>query len=129
MRNDLTPQPPSLERKGEKTEGPSLLRGGVGEGLIPLLRVRDVSIRFGRHQVLRRLSFDLFPQQTVALIGESGCGKSVTLKLIVGLLRPTEGEVLFEGRPLHMLSEQELTALRLRVGFLFQGSALFDSLS
>src|SRR5687767_4609353 len=95
----------------------------------PLIRVRNVSVRFGRHAVLRDLSFDVFPHQTVALIGESGCGKSVTLKLIVGLLRPTEGEVLFEGKQLHTLGEKELTALRLRVGFLFQGSALFDSLS
>jgi phospholipid/cholesterol/gamma-HCH transport system ATP-binding protein len=101
----------------------------MGDPTDPVIRVRNVSVRFGRHQVLRDLSFDVFPHETVALIGESGCGKSVTLKLIVGLLRPTEGEVLFEGRPLHTLGEQDLTALRLRVGFLFQGSALFDSLS
>src|SRR5438105_4201121 len=101
----------------------------MGEPPEPLIRVRDVSVRFGRQQVLRRLSFDVSPHQTIALIGESGCGKSVTLKLIVGLLRPTEGEVLFEGKPLHALPEKELTALRLRVGFLFQASALFDSLS
>ena len=95
----------------------------------PLIAVRNVSVRFGRHEVLRDLSFDVFPQQTVALIGESGCGKSVTLKLLVGLLRPDAGEVLFEGKPVHALPEKELTALRLRIGFLFQGAALFDSLT
>ena len=63
------------------------------------------------------------------MIGESGCGKTVLLKLIVGLLRPTEGEVLFEDTPLHRLSERELTRMRLRVGFLFQQAALFDSLT
>lgn len=95
----------------------------------PLIRLADVSVRFGRQQVLSHVSLDIFPHQTVVVIGESGCGKSVTLKLIVGLLKPTEGEVFFEGKPLHQMNERELTAMRLRVGFLFQQSALFDSLS
>lgn len=95
----------------------------------PLIRLRGVSVRFGRQQVLSNVHLDVYPQETVALIGESGCGKSVTLKLIVGLLKPTDGEVLFEGRPVHRLTERELTAMRLRVGFLFQGAALFDSLT
>lgn len=94
----------------------------------PLIRLRGVSVRFGRQQVLSNVHLDVFPGETVALIGESGCGKSVTLKLIVGLLKPTDGEVLFEGKPVHRLTERELTAMRLRVGFLFQGAALFDSL-
>lgn len=95
----------------------------------PLIRLVDVSVRFGRQQVLSHVSLDIYPHQTVVIIGESGCGKSVTLKLIVGLLKPTEGEVFFEGQPLHRMSERELTAMRLRVGFLFQQSALFDSLT
>ena len=95
----------------------------------PVVRLADVSVRFGHQHVLSHISLDVFPHQTVALIGESGCGKSVTLKLIVGLLKPTEGEVFFEGKPLHRMRESELTALRLRVGFLFQQAALFDSLT
>ncbi|MGL6095511.1 MAG: ABC transporter ATP-binding protein [Fimbriiglobus sp.] len=95
----------------------------------PLIRLVDVSVRFGRQTVLSRVSVDIFPHQTVALIGESGCGKSVTLKLIVGLLKPTTGDVFFEGTPLHRMRERDLTAMRLRVGFLFQQAALFDSLS
>lgn len=95
----------------------------------PLIRLRNVSVRFGQHAVLRDVSLDVFPQQTVAFIGESGCGKTVTLKLIVGLLQPTDGEVLFEGKDLRSLSERDLTAMRLRVGFLFQSAALFDSLT
>jgi len=101
----------------------------AGPGEHPVIAVRGVSVRFGRQEVLRDLSFDVMPRQTVALIGESGSGKSVTLKLLVGLLRPTAGEVLFEGKPVHALPEKDLTALRLRVGFLFQGAALFDSLT
>src|SRR5829696_7121086 len=95
----------------------------------PIIRLVGVSKQFGRQQVLANVSLDVFPHQTIALIGESGCGKSVLLKLIVGLLTPTEGEVFFEGKPVHRMSERELTEMRLRAGFLFQGSALFDSLT
>jgi phospholipid/cholesterol/gamma-HCH transport system ATP-binding protein len=95
----------------------------------PLIRLRDVTIGFGRQPVVRGLGFDVRAGETVALIGQSGSGKSVLLKLIVGLLRPDRGEVLLEGKSLQALTERELTALRLRVGFLFQGAALFDSLT
>jgi len=95
----------------------------------PLIRLVGVSVRFGRQEVLANVSLDIVPQQTLALIGESGCGKSVMLKLIVGLLQPTEGQVLFEGKPLSEMRERELVAMRQRVGFLFQGAALFDSLT
>jgi phospholipid/cholesterol/gamma-HCH transport system ATP-binding protein len=95
----------------------------------PIVSLRSVGVRFGPQTVLAGLDLDIFPQDTLAVIGESGCGKTVLLKLIVGLLRPTVGEVLFENTPLHTLSEHELTRLRLRVGFLFQQAALFDSLN
>ncbi len=95
----------------------------------PLIQLRGVSVRFGRQRVLSNIHLDVFANETLALIGESGCGKSVTLKLIVGLLQPTEGEVLFNGRRVAEMPEKELTAMRLRVGFLFQGAALFDSLT
>jgi len=95
----------------------------------PLIRLVNVSVCFGQQQVLCGVNLEIHPQQTVVIIGESGCGKSVTLKLIVGLLSPTSGEVYFEGHPVHMMTERQLTAMRLRVGFLFQQSALFDSLN
>ena len=95
----------------------------------PVIRLRGVSVQFGTQQVLRSIDLDIGRQQTLCVIGESGCGKTVLLKLIVGLLRPTEGEVLFEDTPLHKLPEHELTRMRLRVGFLFQQAALFDSLN
>jgi len=96
--------------------------------MTPLFRLQNVTVRFGRQTVLSNVTFDILPQETLALIGESGCGKSVTLKLLVGLLAPTEGDVLFEGRSIAGLTPRELTVLRRRVGFLFQGAALFDSL-
>ncbi len=94
-----------------------------------LIRLRGVSVQFGRQRVLSNVHLDVAANETVALIGESGCGKSVTLKLIVGLLRPTDGDVLYGGKSVPSLPEKELVALRLRVGFLFQGAALFDSLN
>ncbi|MBM3981842.1 MAG: ATP-binding cassette domain-containing protein [Planctomycetes bacterium] len=95
----------------------------------PLVTLRGVGVRFESQTVLAGIDLDIFPQDTLCVIGESGCGKTVLLKLIVGLMKPTTGEVLFEGKSIHALSERDLTLLRLRVGFLFQQAALFDSLN
>jgi phospholipid/cholesterol/gamma-HCH transport system ATP-binding protein len=95
----------------------------------PLIELRGVHVRFGRQHVLRDIDLAIHPRETLCVIGESGCGKTVLLKLIVGLLQPTEGEVFFEGTALRTLSEQARTQMRLRVGFLFQQAALFDSLN
>jgi phospholipid/cholesterol/gamma-HCH transport system ATP-binding protein len=97
--------------------------------LKPILEVRNLSVRFGRHWVLRDLSFSILRGQTVAVIGESGCGKTVLLKCLIALIRPTSGEVLFEGRNLLQLSPHELNQVRTRYGFVFQNAALFDSLT
>ncbi|MBY0588549.1 ATP-binding cassette domain-containing protein [bacterium] len=94
----------------------------------PLLHIDDVSVTFGR-PVLRNIRVHIPKGQTIAVIGESGCGKTVLLKTIVNLIEPTGGRVLFDGRNLAKLSERELTRQRLRFGFVFQGAALFDSLS
>lgn len=95
----------------------------------PLLQIDDVSVRFGAQEILSHISLSIPTGQTLVVIGESGCGKTVTLKLIVGLMRPSEGKVLFEGREIAAMSDKELTRTRLRIGFLFQGAALFDSLN
>ena len=95
----------------------------------PVIQLKQVSVQFGPQAVLRDLTLDIGRQQTVCIIGESGCGKTVTLKLIVGLLKATAGDVFFENASLNSLTERQLTAMRLRVGFLFQQAALFDSLN
>src|SRR5262245_14644428 len=95
----------------------------------PLISFAHVSIGFGAHDVLRDVNLDIPKGQTLAVIGESGCGKTVLLKLIIGLLAPTAGKVTFDGKVLATLDDRALTAERLRFGFLFQGAALFDSLS
>jgi phospholipid/cholesterol/gamma-HCH transport system ATP-binding protein len=95
----------------------------------PLIRVEHVSMTFGRHPVLHDVSLGVPRGQTLVVIGESGCGKTVLLKLLIGLLRPAEGRVVFDGKVLTDLGDRELTRQRLRFGFLFQGAALFDSLT
>src|SRR6478752_7190619 len=92
----------------------------------PIISLRGVSMRFGAQTVLGGIDLDIMPQDTLCVIGESGCGKTVLLKLIVGLLRPTVGDVIVEGKSLPSLSETELAQLRLRIGFLCQQAALFD---
>jgi phospholipid/cholesterol/gamma-HCH transport system ATP-binding protein len=95
----------------------------------PLLRVESLSVRFGSQQVLRDISLELAPGDTLVVLGESGCGKTVLLKSMIGLVRPSAGDVLFEGRSLSRMNDRQLAHLRTRYGFVFQGAALFDSLT
>ena len=98
-------------------------------GAEPVVRLDGVSMRLGEHLVLRDITLPVRRGETLLVIGESGCGKTVLLKLLVGLLRPSTGRVLVEGRDLADRSPDEMTHVRRRFGFLFQGAALFDSLS
>src|SRR5215470_13462983 len=110
---------PDMSTKQSKNEPPA-------SGLIELY---ELDVSFGRQLVLRDLSLAIPRGQTVAIIGESGCGKTVLLKTIVGLLRPIGGHVVFDGDRIDELNDKELTAMRTRFGFLFQGAALFDSMT
>src|SRR5262245_64766357 len=93
----------------------------------PLIRLERVGMQFGPQRVLHDISLDIPRGRTLAVIGESGCGKTVLLKLIIGLLRPTAGRVTFDGRVLAVLREREVTRERVRLGFLFRGVGVFDS--
>ena len=95
----------------------------------PLIEVRDLSVIFGRQQVLRNINLAVPRGQTLAVIGESGCGKTVLMKALIGLVHPTRGQVLFDGQDLSTLNDKELTELRTRYGFVFQNAALFDSMT
>jgi len=95
----------------------------------PLLQATGLGVDFGRNPVLRDIDLAVRRGESLVVIGESGCGKTVLLKQLIGLLRPTRGEVFFDGVELHSLSEQELTRQRSRFGFLFQQAALFDSMT
>jgi phospholipid/cholesterol/gamma-HCH transport system ATP-binding protein len=94
-----------------------------------LIRLRDLQVHFGQQRVLRNVNLEVPRGQTLAIIGESGCGKTVLLKTIIGLIRPTGGTVAFDGRDLSELNPDELAMTRTRFGFVFQQAALFDSMT
>jgi phospholipid/cholesterol/gamma-HCH transport system ATP-binding protein len=94
-----------------------------------LVQLERMGIELGHRAVLRDIDFQVPRGQTLAIIGESGCGKTVLLKTIIGLLRPTQGKVYFDGQDLTTLGPHELTRQRIRCGFVFQQAALFDSLT
>ena len=95
----------------------------------PLLQVDGLSVQFGQQMVLRDISLDIPAGQTLVVLGESGCGKTVLLKTMIGLVRPCRGEVRFEGQSLSRMRERDLAHLRTKYGFVFQGAALFDSMT
>lgn len=95
----------------------------------PLLEFKHVTVRFRQQSVLRDISWSLRRGETLAVIGESGCGKTVMLKNTIGLIRPNTGRVLFDGKNINQLSDAELTKQRTRYGFVFQQAALFDSMT
>lgn len=95
----------------------------------PIIELRHVSKRFGPLVVLDDVSIGFLPGQTTVVIGESGTGKSVLLKHIIGLLRPDSGEVWFRGRRVDQLTPKQWVAIRRHFGVLFQGAALFDSMT
>jgi len=88
-----------------------------------------VSFAFDDKVVLRELSFEVAHGSMIMLLGASGAGKSIVLKLILGLLRPDSGSIRINGQPIEHLSEHDLMALRADIGMLFQETALFDSLT
>lgn len=102
--------------------------GGVAT-MDDLIEVRDISVQFGAQWVLRNIDLRIARGQTLAIIGESGCGKTVFMKTLVGLVTPTVGTVSFDGQELRRLNQVKLAAVRRRIGFVFQNAALFDSMS
>lgn len=93
------------------------------------IEIKDLSKSFNSHKVLDGLDLTIEKGRTYVIIGRSGCGKSVLLKHIVGLLKPDLGKVIVDGKDLAALASGELDALRMRMALVFQGGALFDSLT
>jgi phospholipid/cholesterol/gamma-HCH transport system ATP-binding protein len=94
-----------------------------------VISIKGLYKSFDDLQVLKGIDFHLFKGENVAVLGKSGTGKSVLIKIIVGLLKPDKGEVLVLGNHVDQLAGKELNALRLRIGFSFQNSALYDSMN
>jgi phospholipid/cholesterol/gamma-HCH transport system ATP-binding protein len=95
----------------------------------PAVALDHVSKSFGSRQVLSDLSLSVTPGQALCILGRSGTGKSVTLKLMIGLLRPDTGQIQIGGDNIAELESEQLSHVRRRMGFLFQSAALFDSLT
>ena len=95
----------------------------------PLVELREMTLQFSRQTVLNRINLSIPRGQTVVVIGESGCGKTMLLKSVVGLTRPKSGQVLYDGQDIHGLNDHDLTDLRCKFGFVFQNAALFDSMT
>ncbi len=95
----------------------------------PAIELRHVSKRFGDRNVLEDVSFKVNSGEALCILGRSGVGKSVTLKLMVGLVKPDKGDVCIQSEAITHFEEEELTKIRRKMGFLFQSAALFDSFS
>jgi phospholipid/cholesterol/gamma-HCH transport system ATP-binding protein len=93
-----------------------------------LIKAEHLAIAFDR-PILRDVSIQLSHGETLAVLGKSGTGKSVLLKLIVGLLSPDDGEIYYKGQAITRMNEEHLMQARSEIGFLFQGAALFDSMT
>jgi phospholipid/cholesterol/gamma-HCH transport system ATP-binding protein len=95
----------------------------------PLIAFKDVRIGFDDGDVLQGISFEVWPGETKVLLGESGSGKTLIMKMAAGLLRPDAGRIWVMGHELSEMKEQDLLDFRRHVGFVFQEGALFDSLT
>ena len=94
-----------------------------------MIRIEDIHKSFDDHKVLKGISFTFEPGKTNLIIGRSGAGKTVLIKILVGLFKPTKGRVIFGDLDFHSLGKNELRELRMQMGMLFQGNALFDSMT
>jgi len=94
-----------------------------------VIEIRGLNKSFGNLPVLKEVDLDLYKGENLVVLGKSGSGKSVLIKIIVGLLRPDSGTVIVQGKQIDQITYKDLLALRLKVGFLFQNGALYDSMT
>src|SRR6195952_2804902 len=106
---------------GKKTKAPNIDHNNK------VISIRGLKKAFEDYAVLRGIDLDLYQGENLVVLGRSGTGKSVLIKIISGLLKPDKGEVLVLGKDLSKISEKELQEIRIRIGFSFQNSALYDS--
>ena len=93
------------------------------------ISIKNLSKSFGDLHILTDINLEVYKGENVALLGKSGSGKSVLIKLIAGLLKPTNGEITVLGQNVNQINNVELNKLRLKIGFSFQSSALYDSMN
>ena len=95
----------------------------------PLIEFKDVTKRFGPRTILERVNLQIYEGQVTTIIGLSGSGKSVLLKHIIGLLKPDDGTILFQGNPINKMKKSEMAASLAQISYMFQDNALFDSMT
>jgi phospholipid/cholesterol/gamma-HCH transport system ATP-binding protein len=115
-----------VEREGAR--GTAAERQGTNRNA-PMIAVRGLKKQIGSQKILRGVDLEVAAGQTLVIIGRSGGGKSVLLKNLIGLMHPDEGEIRIDGQSIIGMSERQLAAIRRKVGILFQGGALFDSMT
>ena len=116
------------------TQAPSSPKSSLDRQLapskpLPMITVRSLAKKIGEQEILRGVDLEVATGETLAIIGRSGGGKSVLLKHLVGLMEPDAGEIWIEGKNITGMNERQLGAIRRKVGILFQGGALFDSMT
>src|SRR5277367_1343328 len=94
-----------------------------------MIQMQNVFKSFGSNRVLRGCTFDVRDGETLTVIGGSGTGKSVTLKLMLGLLKPDQGRIVVDGQEISHMHEEELSKVQKNFSYVFQGGALFDSMT
>ncbi|MFO7674627.1 MAG: ATP-binding cassette domain-containing protein [Lutibacter sp.] len=99
------------------------------KNIAPILSIKNLKKSFGDNHVLNGFTLELFEGENLVLMGKSGSGKSVMIKCLVGLMQPDEGSLEIMGKDISNLPQKEFNELRTQLGFLFQGSALYDSMT
>src|SRR3981081_998458 len=96
---------------------------------IPMVSVRDLRVSYGAVEILHGINFEVMPGETLVILGGSGSGKSTLLRTLVGLERPSSGEIWLKGKNIAAISSREMDEIRKKIGMSFQGGALFGSMS
>ncbi len=95
----------------------------------PIIEIKDLVSYYGSRKILDRINLQVMPGETMTILGRSGCGKSTLLRHIIGLSKPTAGRIFIKGQDITLLSEEEMLPIRRKIGMLFQGAALFNSMT
>ena len=93
------------------------------------IEIRNLETYYGARKVLDRINLQIMPGETMTILGRSGCGKSTLLRHMIGLSHPSSGEIFIKGRDITAMAEEEMLSIRRNIGMLFQGAALFNSMS
>jgi phospholipid/cholesterol/gamma-HCH transport system ATP-binding protein len=95
----------------------------------PIIQIRGLHTRYGRHEIIKGIDLDIYPHETLVILGRSGCGKSTLLRHIIGLQRPDRGQILVKGVDMATADGSERDGVCKKIGVLFQGAALFNSMT